>query len=78
MQDCFLWYTIPPWRYLAIKELDVVKIIEDFSGISAGTIGTIVLEYSGTHFEVEFVDENGATIDVVTTPSKLLELIEES
>lgn len=61
-----------------MRELDVVKIIEDFSGISAGTIGTIVLEYSRTHFEVEFVDENGVTIDVVTTPSKLLELIEES
>jgi hypothetical protein len=60
-----------------MKELDVVKITEDFSGISSGTKGTIVLEYDGTHFEVEFVDENGDTIDVVTTPSKLLELIEE-
>lgn len=60
-----------------MKELDVIKLIEDFSGIPAGTKGTIVLEYDGTHFEVEFVDENGDTIDVVTTPSKLLELIEE-
>jgi hypothetical protein len=60
-----------------MKELDVIKLIEDFSGISAGTKGTIVLEYDGTHFEVEFVDENGDTIDVVTTPSGLLELIEE-
>jgi hypothetical protein len=59
-----------------MKELDVIKLIEDFSGISAGTKGTIVLEYDGTHFEVEFVDENGDTIDVVTTPSRLLELIE--
>lgn len=59
-----------------MRELDVVKIIEDFSGILAGTKGTIVLEYDGTHFEVEFVDENGNTIDVVTTPSRLLELIE--
>jgi hypothetical protein len=60
-----------------MKELDVIKLIEDFSGISAGTKGTIVLEYDGTHFEVEFVDENGDTIDVVATPSGLLELIEE-
>ena len=59
-----------------MRELDVVKIIEDFSGILAGTKGTIVLEYDETHFEVEFVDENGNTIDVVTTPSRLLELIE--
>lgn len=61
-----------------MRELDVVKIIEDFSGILAGTKGTIVLEYDGTHFEVEFVDENGNTIDVVTTPSRLLEFIEKS
>ena len=39
-----------------MKELDIVKLIEDFAGISAGTNGTIVLEYDGTHFEVEFVD----------------------
>jgi hypothetical protein len=45
----------------------IEKLIEDFSGISAGTKGTIVLEYDGTHFEVEFVDENGDTIDVVCT-----------
>ena len=61
-----------------MKELDVIKLIEDFSGIPAGTKGTIVLEYDGTHFEVEFVDENGNTIDVVTAPSRLLELIEKS
>ena len=59
-----------------MKELDVVKLIEDFAGISAGTNGTIVLEYDGTHFEVEFVDASGDTIDVVTTPSELLALVE--
>lgn len=59
-----------------MRELDVIKLIEDFSGIPAGTKGTIVLEYDGTHFEVEFFDRNGNTIDVVTTPSRLLELIE--
>lgn len=61
-----------------MKELDVIKLIEDFSGIPAGTKGTIVLKYDGTHCEVEFVDENGNTIDVVTAPSRLLELIEKS
>lgn len=60
-----------------MKELDVVKLIKSFSGISAGTKGTIVLEYDGTHFEVEFVDEAGDTIDVITTPAELLELVEE-
>lgn len=59
-----------------MKELDIVRLIEDFSGISAGTKGTIVLEYDGAHFEVEFVDDAGDTIDVVTTPSDLLALVE--
>ena len=59
-----------------MKELDIVKLIEDFAGISAGTNGTIVLEYDGSHFEVEFVDAAGDTIDVVTTPSELLALVE--
>ena len=61
-----------------MKELDVVKLIRDFAGISAGTNGTIVLEYDGTHFEVEFVDEAGDTIDVVTTPSEFLALVESA
>ena len=57
-------------------QLDVVRLIEDFAGIAAGTKGTIVLEYDGTHFEVEFVDAAGDTIDVVTTPAGLLSLVE--
>ena len=58
-----------------MKELDVVRLTEDFAGISASTKGTIVLEYDGTHFEVEFVDASGDTIDVITTPSELLALV---
>ena len=41
-----------------MKELDVVRLKYDFQGISAGTIGTIVLEYDGTAFEVEFTDND--------------------
>ena len=59
-----------------MKELDVVRLTGDFAGISAGTKGTIVLEYDGTHFEVEFVDASGDTIDVITTPAALLSLVE--
>ena len=59
-----------------MKELDIVKLIEDFAGISAGTNVTIVLEYDGTHFEVEFVDAAGDTIDVVTTPASVLAMVE--
>ena len=58
-----------------MNELDVVKLKCDFHGLSAGTIGTIVFEYDGTVFEVEFVDNNGDTIDVLTTPAEKIELV---
>lgn len=54
-----------------MKEFDIVKLKENFQGINAGTEGTIVLEYDGTAFEVEFVDENLDTIEVITTPANL-------
>lgn len=57
-----------------MKELDSVKLIKDFNGIASGTIGVIVNEYDGSAFEVEFFDENGDTIDVVTTPADLITL----
>lgn len=57
-----------------MKELDTVKLINDFDGIKAGTIGVIVCVYDGSAFEVEFFDFEGNTIDVATTPSNLLEL----
>ncbi|MFR9310691.1 DUF4926 domain-containing protein [Hydrogeniiclostridium mannosilyticum] len=60
-----------------MKELDVVRLKSDFQGITAGTEGTIVLEYDGTAFEVEFFDKDGETIDVVTTPVDVIELTSE-
>ena len=57
-----------------MKELDVVRLKENFQGLPVGTEGTIVLEYDGTYFEVEFFDGNGDTIDVFTTPANVLEL----
>ena len=58
-----------------MKALDVVRLKSDFQSLPAGTIGTIVLEYDGTDFEVEFVDSNGDTIDVLTTPAEKIELV---
>ena len=58
-----------------MKELDVVKLKKEFGGLPLGTKGTIVLEYDGTHFEVEYFDVNGDTIDVLTTPADVLELV---
>ena len=57
-----------------MKELDVVTLKSDFNGVSAGTQGTIVLEYDGTAFEVEFFDKEGRTLDVLTSPAELIEL----
>ena len=60
-----------------MKELDVVKLTEDYENIPSGTEGTIVCEYDGKAYEVEFFDANGDRLDVVTTPAELLELVEE-
>ena len=60
-----------------MKELDAVKLIEEFEGLSAGTEGTIVHEYDGSAFEVEFFDKDGNTIDVYTTPTEFLEVVWE-
>lgn len=59
-----------------MRELDVVRLKSAFSYLPAGTTGTIVLEYDGKCFEVEFFDENGDTIDLVTTPVEFLELVQ--
>lgn len=58
-----------------MKELDVVRLTSEFKGLPIGTEGTIVLEYDGKYFEVEFVDNNGDTIDVFTTPADVLEIV---
>ena len=60
-----------------MKELDVVKLIQEFNGLPIGTEGTIVCEYDGKAFEVEFFDNDGDTIDVFTTPVEVLELLIE-
>ena len=60
-----------------MKELDVVKLTQDYENIPSGTEGTIVCEYDGKAFEVEFFDANGDTLEVVTTPAELLELVED-
>ena len=60
-----------------MKELDVVRLTKEFEGLPIGTEGTIVCEYDGKAFEVEFFDSDGDTIDVFTTPVEVLELLIE-
>lgn len=59
-----------------MKELDVVRLKEDYKEITKGTKGTIVLLYDDRNCEVEFFDKDGDTIDVLTTPLNKLELIQ--
>lgn len=61
-----------------MKELDVVRLNEDYKEISKGEKGTIVLLYDDKNREVEFFDKDGDTIDVVMTPLNKLELIDYS
>lgn len=60
-----------------MKELDVVKLIKNHDNISAGTKGAIVHKYNNKDYLVEFVDDNGDTIDVVMVNSKEIELLIE-
>jgi hypothetical protein len=57
-----------------MKELDVVKLTQDFRDLPSGTKGTIVLTYDGKCFEVEYVNQSGDTIGVYTTPADILQL----
>lgn len=58
-----------------MKELDVVRLTANFNDLPVGTEGTIVLEYDGNNFEVEFFDSNGAIIGVFSTTIEVLELV---
>lgn len=59
-----------------MKELDEVRLKEDYKEIIKGTKETIVLLYDDKNCEVEFFDKDGDTIDVIMTPLNKLELIE--
>ena len=57
-----------------MKELDVVRLVQEFNGFPLGTEGTIVHKYDDSMFEVEFFSKDGDTLDVVTTPKNVIEL----
>ena len=61
-----------------MKELDVVKLTGEFSGLPLGTEGTIVHDYDGTMFEVEYFDDKGNTIDVIMTPKDQFVLVSKA
>jgi len=60
-----------------MKELDIIRLVKEFEGLAIGTEGTIVLEYDKKCFEVEFFDNDGNTIEVLTTPIDYIDLVKE-
>ena len=57
-----------------MKELDIVRLVQEFQDIPVGTEGTIVHKYDDSMDEVEFFRKDGSTLDVVTTPKSMIEL----
>jgi hypothetical protein len=57
------------------KEYDVVEAIEELSStVKVGSIGTILICYGDNDYEVEFLDSNGETLDVLTVSGVQLRL----
>ncbi len=54
--------------------LDGVTLIKPFQDLKVGTEGFIVDKYNEDYYEVEFIDENGDTIDVYTISKDYLKL----
>ena len=57
------------------KEYDVVYANDDISElVKKNTVGVILMIFEGKpiHYEVEFVDENKSTIDVLTVSQEKL------
>ena len=48
------------------EEYDVVKSKRQIDHIPKGTLGTIVMVYGKREYEVEFVDDDGESLAVVT------------
>jgi len=60
-----------------MKEYSVVKAKNTLSNnVEAGTMGTIVFVFSSQDFEIEFVNENGLTLDILTVSLNDIDLYE--
>lgn len=59
-----------------MKELDFVRLTKKYNGLPVGMKGTIIHVYKGPDFEVEFFDEAGDMIDLLTIPAENLELVQ--
>ncbi len=61
---------------MRLKELDVVELTKDIATVPKGTQGAVVLVYPGGRLvEVEFVDQAGETLEVVSVPAHFLKKV---
>ncbi|MGL6139364.1 MAG: DUF4926 domain-containing protein [Planktothrix sp.] len=68
-----------------IKDLDIVALTEDIEAthfetkeiikLSKGQVGTVVMEFDGSAFEVEFSHQDGTTYAMETIPATILMLL---
>lgn len=57
------------------SEYDAVRATTELSErVKKGTIGTIVMVYDRNHYEVEFIDDKGDTIELLTVEDVDIEL----
>jgi hypothetical protein len=58
------------------KEHDVIKAKRELSSfVEYGTLGEIVFIHGGDQYEVEFVEEEGKTLDILTVNKDDIELL---
>lgn len=58
------------------RENDVVRLRTDYAGIPAGTTGTVVSRNDSVMLDVEFVNDQLETIDIVLVPGSCLGLVQ--
>jgi hypothetical protein len=51
---------------MAYAELDRVALTRDTAGLAAGAVGTVVGVYGNGGLEIEFLDQDGRTLAVLT------------
>ncbi len=71
-----------------IRELDTVALLEDIPTAHAvtgaplmlrrGQMGTVVLEYDGTAFEIEFSDRQGRSYAMLPVPASKLMVLRDT
>jgi len=64
------------------KEYDVVRLLTNLPGyeLSTGVLGAVLLVYPGIppHYEVEFIDDKGQRLALLTVNENQVELAMES